>query len=53
MMAARKKPAAEPVEPTALVAQVAVCVIDGCQRPVLHRGLCAAHWETPQGDDDN
>ena len=49
-MAARKKPAAEPTPP---VAQVAVCVIDGCERPVLHRGLCEAHWESSQGDGDN
>jgi len=27
---------------------VAVCVIDGCERPVLHRRLCPEHWESPQ-----
>jgi hypothetical protein len=29
-------------------ALVVVCVIEGCERPVLHRGLCSAHWEDPQ-----
>ena len=29
-------------------APVVVCVIDGCERPVLHRGLCSAHWEDPR-----
>jgi hypothetical protein len=24
-----------------------VCMVDGCDRPVLHRGLCAEHWEDP------
>jgi hypothetical protein len=52
-----KRAAAEKVSRASAdpVAQVAVCVIDGCERPVLHRGLCPEHWESPQRDlaDDN
>jgi hypothetical protein len=35
-MAAKRKAETAPQEP--------VCVIDGCDNPVLHRGLCAEHW---------
>ena len=45
--AAAEKVGRAPAEP---VAPVAVCVIDGCDQPVLHRGLCAGHWENPQAD---
>jgi hypothetical protein len=50
--AAAKKVSRAPAEPAV---QVAVCVVPGCERPVLHRGLCPAHWESPQRDlaDDN
>jgi hypothetical protein len=47
--AAKKRPAAAPERPAAAVVPVVVCVIDGCEEPVLHRGLCAAHWEDPRG----
>jgi hypothetical protein len=42
--AAKKKPAVA-TEPLA-----AVCVVPGCDQPVLHRGLCSGHWESPQGE---
>ena len=59
---AKKKSAAVPADRDVAitpgqppVAQVAVCVIPGCERPVLHRGLCDEHWDSPQRDlaDDN
>jgi hypothetical protein len=47
-MAAKKKPAAKPAAPPE--PQVAVCVIEGCDQPVYVRGLCSAHWESPQAE---
>jgi hypothetical protein len=46
--AAKKRPAAAPAVGQQLAAGVAVCVIEGCEEPVLHRGLCEAHWEDPR-----
>jgi hypothetical protein len=36
-MAAKRKP--KPKGPT--------CTVDGCDRPILHRGLCEQHWADP------
>jgi hypothetical protein len=53
-MAAKRKSAAAQSEPDIGLAAdhdvvLAVCVIDGCDRPVYVRGLCAGHWESPRG----
>jgi hypothetical protein len=48
-MVAKRKPVPEPAEQVAAqVAAQAVCAVGGCKRPVLHRGLCSAHWEDPR-----
>jgi hypothetical protein len=44
--AAQKKAAASASRPAQ--PQEPLCTVPGCDRPILHRGLCAEHWENPK-----